>query len=101
MGRRRPRRFIKDEDIEKKKAMRDMQWKEILGHFSSAYGFGITLLSGMIIGFLIGHYIDGWLHTGVMFTLGFVSLGIYVSFDIFIREIMKKKTGSDDIRQKK
>jgi F0F1-type ATP synthase assembly protein I len=91
MARRRPRRFIKEEEIKRKQAMKESQWKEIWAHFSSAYGFGITLLSGMIIGFLIGHYIDVWLHTGVMFTLGFVSLGIYISFDIFIREIMKKK----------
>ncbi len=92
MGRRRPRRFIKHEEIDKKKKMKRAEWKEIWANFSSAYGFGITLLSGMIIGFLIGHYIDKWLNTGVIFTLGMVSLGIYISFDIFIREIMKKES---------
>ncbi len=101
MGRRRPRRFIKEDEIKKKREANAMAWRELWGHFSSAYGFGITLLSGMFIGFFIGRYIDIWLHTGVMFTLGFVALGIYVSFDIFIREIMKKGKRGDEPRQKK
>ncbi len=95
MTRRRPRRFIKEEEIKRKQAIKEKQWKEIWGHFSNAYGFGITLLTGMAIGFFIGHYIDKWFHTRVMFTLGFVALGIYISFDIFIKETMKRKSNKE------
>ena len=91
MGRRRPRRFIKKEEIEERKKRKKKQWTNILGNFSYAYGFGITLLTSMIIGFIVGHYIDRWLNTNIIFTLGFISLGIYISFDILIKEITKDK----------
>ncbi len=83
---RRRRRFIKtDENGNPKKA--ESIWKD----FSKAYAFGATLLTGMAVGFVIGRGLDIWLNTGVIFTLGFVSLGIFVAFDILIKDIFKRK----------
>jgi len=83
---RRRRRFVKKKQIEEGKKSESI-WKD----FSKAYAFGATLLTGMAVGFVIGRALDVWLNTGVIFTLGFVSLGIFVAFDILIKDIFKHK----------
>lgn len=58
--------------------------------FSDAYTFGATLLVSMGLFGVAGYYLDKWLHTLPTFTVALVIIGIYLSFRVFIKDIMRR-----------
>lgn len=48
---------------------------------------GIHLVLTSVAGFFIGHFIDGWAHTGPLFTAIFFLLGIVAGFREIFRQM--------------
>jgi ATP synthase protein I len=65
-------------------------WRETLVAMSLGWDLAIPIFAGVIL----GYFLDRWLGTGTMFTLGLLVAGIgvgYYNVARFIRKIMKKR----------
>jgi len=58
--------------------------------FSDAYTFGATLLVSMGIFGVAGYYLDQWFGTLPTFTVALLLIGIYLSFRVFIKDVLKR-----------
>jgi F0F1-type ATP synthase assembly protein I len=54
-----------------------------------AFELPFTLVGAVIIGGVLGYYLDGWLHTRMFFTLVLGGIGFYAG----LREILRRLDG--------
>ena len=55
-----------------------------------AFELPFTLVGAVIVGGVLGYYVDRWLHTKMLFTLLFGGAGFYAG----LREILRRLDGS-------
>ncbi|MBK6585790.1 AtpZ/AtpI family protein [Coprothermobacter proteolyticus] len=82
-----PRRFRK---IRKQRKPVEAGSGRFWAAFSDAYTFGATLLVSMGIFGVAGYYLDQWLGTLPTFTVALLLIGIYLSFRVFIKDVLKR-----------
>jgi ATP synthase protein I len=77
-------------------------WRETLVAMSLGWDLAIPIFAGVIA----GYFLDRWLGTGTMFTLGLLVAGIavgYYNVARFIRKITRKReqeeTGQNDVEE--
>jgi F0F1-type ATP synthase assembly protein I len=59
---------------------------------SLALELPFTIVGAVVVGGLLGYYLDRWLHTKILFTLLFGGAGFYAG----LREILRRLDGSKD-----
>jgi F0F1-type ATP synthase assembly protein I len=60
-------------------------WREALGATSLGWDLAVPIFGGV----LLGHFLDRWLETGYVFTLGLLLLGVVTGFYNVFRAVQR------------
>ncbi len=61
-------------------------WRDGLAAMSLGWDMALPIFGGV----LLGHFLDRWLHTGYIFTLGLLVLGVVTGFYNVVRAIRRE-----------
>ncbi|MBC7250269.1 MAG: AtpZ/AtpI family protein [Anaerolineae bacterium] len=60
-------------------------WRDALAAMSLGWDLAVPIFGGT----LLGHFLDRWLHTGYIFTMGLLTLGVGTGFYNVMRTIRR------------